>query len=72
MVNNVTLEDMVSSEDMSIIMPYMEMYNHIMSCKNLGLQVNADTLTPEDLDFLLHIQNETEKANEARNKRKNK
>lgn len=48
------------------------MYNHIMACKNLGLQVSSDILTPVDLDLLVHIQSQIDKAHDDKRKRSTK
>ena len=70
MVNNVPFSPLIPDKDVEAMSPVLEMYNYIIACKNLNLQISADTITPEDLDLISHIQVEIDKAHDAKRNRK--
>jgi len=36
----------------ALAMPTIEKYNLILKCKNLGISLSADNMTPEELDLI--------------------
>ena len=70
MVNGVPFSPIIPDKDVEAMSPILEMYNYIIACKNLGLQISADVLTPEDLNLVSHMQVEIDKAHDAKRNRK--
>ena len=71
-MSGVSAEGLIPNSDITLVAPYMEMYNYVMTCKNLGISVDSENFTTDDLDLLSFIQNKTEEAHEAKRKRKSK
>jgi len=48
----VPLTSQLDEDQISEVSPIIERYNILMKCKNLGIAVNANTMTPEELDLV--------------------
>lgn len=68
MVNKTPLDFLMTEEQIHLISPFMEMYNHVVSCKNLGISIGSENFTADDLDFLGFIQSEIETAHDKKRK----
>ena len=55
----------MDEDEIALAMPTIEKYNIILKCKNLGISLSADSMTPEELDLIHEFYStvETTRAN---------
>lgn len=52
MGGGIPLASEMDEKSIALAMPTIDKYNMILKCKNLGIMLSADCLTPEDLDLV--------------------